>query len=200
MPPRELPPRPLPGLPPRLWPPPPLLPLRGGRRLRLQSPQYTGRSDVGSNGSSSIAFPQSAHFKPRWRTSTILRSPKLIRSPFATPSIKHELPKAESAWTNGTSISMRKKRHITEERERDPPSHFARRRPPLIPSRVLPFCSQVPCRNHDPSVRSSGFFECGPEFAYQLGDKLLDADDLVDPMCVLTAEDEPVVDVSAIGV
>ncbi len=62
--------------------PPP--PVRGGRRLRLQSPQYTGRSDIGSNGSSSIAFPQSAHFRSRCRTSTIRLSPKPIRSPFCS--------------------------------------------------------------------------------------------------------------------
>ena len=62
-------------------PPPPVL---GGRRLRLQSPQYTGRSDIGSNGSSSIAFPQSAHFRSRCRTSTIRLSPKPIRSPFCS--------------------------------------------------------------------------------------------------------------------
>ena len=57
--------------------------------MRLQSPQYTGRSDFGSNGSSSIATPQSAHFKSRCRTSNILRSPKAIRSPFVRARSVH---------------------------------------------------------------------------------------------------------------
>ncbi len=43
----------------------------GGRRLRAHSPQYTGRSSLGTNGSSLISVPHSAHFKPRWLTSFI---------------------------------------------------------------------------------------------------------------------------------
>ena len=76
--------------------------------MRLQSPQYTGRSDFGSNGSSSIATPQSAHFKSRCRTSIILRSPKAIISPLRSPPVQHRLSKAESAQTNGTSIGAKR--------------------------------------------------------------------------------------------
>ncbi len=53
----------------------------GGRRFRAHSPQYTGRSSLGTKGSSLMSTAQSAHFKPRWLTSFIRFRNSLMLSP-----------------------------------------------------------------------------------------------------------------------